>query len=413
MITPNVHMLLYADDICIMNDSVGRLQNQLNTLSKYCSENGLLVNLSKTKVVVFRNGGRLRQNERFYFNGQKLEFVTYYKYLGIIFSSRLLWSNALSTLAAQAEKSIFMLKRMFVKIGDVPVSLSMDLFDKIVAPVLLYGAEMWGTQKREAIELVQRKFCKYILKVSYSTPNAAALGELGRLPLSVLYKMKCIKFWLNIVHDLPNVKIKNSMYKMLKGFEENGNQNWASDVKHLLYSHGFGNVWLEQGVGDIETFVCLFKQRLIDISQQNWHDEVNSNTKLALYKTYKENLVYEHYLSKNLYKKYCIALSKFRCCNHQLAVESSRYTNIPEQLRFCKFCKENGTETVENEVHFMLICPLYADIRKLHLECYIDTSYTKEDTFKYIMSREKCITNLAAFVHKGLKIHKVYQENLK
>ena len=26
---PNFHLLMYADDICIVNDSVGRLQNQL------------------------------------------------------------------------------------------------------------------------------------------------------------------------------------------------------------------------------------------------------------------------------------------------------------------------------------------------------------------------------------------------
>ena len=27
---PNVHMLMYADDIAIFNDSIGRLQRQLN-----------------------------------------------------------------------------------------------------------------------------------------------------------------------------------------------------------------------------------------------------------------------------------------------------------------------------------------------------------------------------------------------
>ena len=59
-----------ADDICIANKTVGRLQNQLNVLCTSCKRYGLGVNLSKTKLVNFRNGGPLRCNERFYLNGQ-------------------------------------------------------------------------------------------------------------------------------------------------------------------------------------------------------------------------------------------------------------------------------------------------------------------------------------------------------
>ena len=63
---PDFHMLMYADDICIVNDTVGRIQNQLNGLITSCCKYG--VNLAKTKVVVFRNGGSLGGNERFYLN---------------------------------------------------------------------------------------------------------------------------------------------------------------------------------------------------------------------------------------------------------------------------------------------------------------------------------------------------------
>ena len=96
-------LLMYADDICMINDSVGRLQTQLNVLSVFCRQYGLSVNLSKTKIVVFRNGGPLRRCERFYFDGAQLQSVSHYKYLGIIFSSRFCWSVPLQTLAAQAD----------------------------------------------------------------------------------------------------------------------------------------------------------------------------------------------------------------------------------------------------------------------------------------------------------------------
>ena len=44
------------------------------------------VNLEKTNIIVFRNGGIINRNEMWYFNGKQLKRVTYYKYLGLVFS---------------------------------------------------------------------------------------------------------------------------------------------------------------------------------------------------------------------------------------------------------------------------------------------------------------------------------------
>ena len=57
------------------------------------------VNLTKTQVIVFRNGGKTSKSERFTYKSNTVEIVTYYCY-----SSRNTGSKALSTLAAQAEK---------------------------------------------------------------------------------------------------------------------------------------------------------------------------------------------------------------------------------------------------------------------------------------------------------------------
>ena len=43
-------------------------------------------------------------------------------------------------------------------------------------------------------------------------------------------------------------------------------------------------------------------------------------------------------------------------------METGRYSRpqIPLNERFCKFC---NTNSVENEIHFLMLCPLYSDIR--------------------------------------------------
>ena len=55
-------MLLYADDIVFFSNTAEELQSSLDLLSDYCKRWKLKVNVSKTKVMVFRKGGILPRN---------------------------------------------------------------------------------------------------------------------------------------------------------------------------------------------------------------------------------------------------------------------------------------------------------------------------------------------------------------
>ena len=69
---PDVTMLLYADDLVIVGDHIGRIQKLLNTLSEVCNKWGLQVNMSKTKSKIFRNGGIIKQDQVLYFKDKKV-----------------------------------------------------------------------------------------------------------------------------------------------------------------------------------------------------------------------------------------------------------------------------------------------------------------------------------------------------
>ena len=354
---PNVHMLMYADDIAIFNDSIGRLQRQLNVLGDFCGKYMLHVNLSKTNVIVFRNGGIIRGNEKLYFNGIQVEPCTYYKYLGIMFSSSLKWSIPLQTIAQQSNKAILVVRNIQRLCGSVPVDVCFKLFDKIIAPILLYGSEIWGYEFRKDIEAVHVKFCKYVLGVARNTPNCAALGECGRLPLSVLYMTRCIKYWIRIIQLYNHARYPKCCY-ILYQLDIAGRHTCATDVKNMLYRFGFGTVWLSQGAGNVELFLCMFKQRVSDISRQEWSSNITSLSKLDTYCTFKSLLEPERYLyCTNIYV-HRKALAKLRCSNHNLAIEKLRGT-IDRGNRHCKYCLNlKNTYVVEDEYHFIMSCPL-------------------------------------------------------
>ena len=104
-------MLLY---ITCFSDTVVRLQQLIDLIDEFCKSVGMKLNLSKTKIIVFRNGGIVKQIEKWYFEGVEIETVSIYKYLGLYFTPKLIWTKMKELLAKQAQKaaaSIFKFQR--------------------------------------------------------------------------------------------------------------------------------------------------------------------------------------------------------------------------------------------------------------------------------------------------------------
>ena len=61
----------------------------------------------RLKNLIFRKGGRIPRDLVFIYDGEPLEIVKAFKYLGIVFTAGSLFSEAQNTLAGQAQKDAF------------------------------------------------------------------------------------------------------------------------------------------------------------------------------------------------------------------------------------------------------------------------------------------------------------------
>ena len=77
----------------------------------------LAVNLEKSKVIMFRNGGFLAEREKWYYGQNRLEVVNTYKYLGLTFSTRLSFRTGLEEYAVKAKKCAIELVLTLRKLG--------------------------------------------------------------------------------------------------------------------------------------------------------------------------------------------------------------------------------------------------------------------------------------------------------
>lgn len=191
------------------------------------------------------------------------------------------------TLAGQALKAVFTLNRYLYNFTCLNPSHYLDLFDKLVSPILSYGSEVWGFHKAISIETVHLQFCKRTLGVKQSTQNDFIYGELGRVDFQTQRYLHIIKYWLKVARSDDNKYIKTVYRMMLNDMEQRPmKQNWASAVKNLLSRLGFLDVWLSQGVEHISAFLAALKLRLHDIFKQDWHARIENSSRARCYLTF-------------------------------------------------------------------------------------------------------------------------------
>ena len=90
---PDVLTLMFADDVASFSDTLAHLQKLIDLIVQFCKLVGMELNLDKTKIIVFRNGGPLRLAEKWFLNGTPIEIVSFYKYLGVYFTPKLIWTK--------------------------------------------------------------------------------------------------------------------------------------------------------------------------------------------------------------------------------------------------------------------------------------------------------------------------------
>jgi hypothetical protein len=88
-----INLLIYADDIILMERSPHDLENQLRILKDFFSNMGMTVNTDKNKVMIIKSN-KIPYDTLVYENNN-LEEVTSYKYLGIDIHHKLNWNYSI------------------------------------------------------------------------------------------------------------------------------------------------------------------------------------------------------------------------------------------------------------------------------------------------------------------------------
>ena len=132
-----IQALMFADDIATVAETAWKLQTQINRIYEFCESTGMQLNLDKSKIMVFRNGGPLRHYESWFYNERPIEVVPFYRYLCSFFTPKLCWTKTKDTLAKQAKKVMGTIFRYQKYFGYFIHTEAFKRFDTVVKPILM------------------------------------------------------------------------------------------------------------------------------------------------------------------------------------------------------------------------------------------------------------------------------------
>jgi hypothetical protein len=348
----SISILLYADDIALIAKSEIDLQKMLDTLHEWCKKWRVLINTEKSKCLHFRKPRLPRTQFNYHVGNNTLDVVTEYKYLGVIFDEMLSFKSHCEAIGKAASRAFGGLINKIHGITDFGFKSYEKLVFNCVVPVMDYCSSIWGYKTYQQIDNVHNRSMRYYLGVHRYAPIAALSGDLGWVPSRYRRWLNMLRFWnrlINFDSDRITKLVFDQDYMLC-------NNNWCSEIKSIMTSLDLSHAYYSRSIIDLQTAELKLKT----LYSRQWIETVQNTPKLRTYKLFKCNFNTEDYVLFNLSKYERSIIAQFRCGILPLRVETGRYIGEPLNDRLCRLCNDS---CVENEVHFLLNCPKYNEIR--------------------------------------------------
>ena len=249
----HVQAFSYADDIVLIYTGVkpiATMQKALDTLSEKCEELGLKVNAKKSKVMTIdplankRNFDKIHDkiritNPQFTIglgvDKKPIETVKSYKYLGVLFTNKLNWSDRIDVIQKAAFKKMNLLKIMANKDYGVHTPILINYVNTI-ANAVEYGALALNVgnitvARRNKLASIIPSALKIALGLPRCANNEATLIESGMIPTKCRIEQYSINKLAKIIHNTKETNkhplldtVHNTVGKVKEYVHRNGEE---------------------------------------------------------------------------------------------------------------------------------------------------------------------------------------------
>lgn len=338
-----IFCLSYADDLVLIAETPEELQEMLKVLNRYANRKRLTVNVDKSKVMRFAPGSRV-SNVRWTYNGEQLEEVRTFKYLGYVFQINGGSSSHVQEMVSAAKRSVSQTWSIAQRKFTNNFAIRDQMFRSIVLPTMTYACEITGFAEHKDIEIQARKYYRWTLALQQSTRNAVVYDETKTYPVWITTGFRAMQYEERS-RESPCEILRVCVQQVQEG---EGNNRLIMDREGFCNRGGWSGASVSEMVVGGWTCSMALKHRQMMVC-----DQLNG-VKIA-------HLRYAHircpglpiYLKRN---RHIQLIARFRCENEERGRDHWR------SEKQCRICKK-AEETLEHMAKEC--CPWIGPVRRM------------------------------------------------
>jgi hypothetical protein len=338
----NIKLLAYADDIVLLASDKLSLKKMLQAFELYCSKWNLEVNLSKSKIIVFRNGGRLSRHEKWWFRNEEVDVTSQYKYLGMNLTPRLSFAAHFREKSSKAKLALNSFNSIIFN-KKIPFASKMKIFEAVARSITCYGAQIWGSRIYESVESVQRYFIKKVFGLPRNAPDHSLYLETG---LSLVF-LHTLQMQLNFVSRCkklsqdryPRFLLEEVIRKKVYIFKDWEELRRVYDVSIMDF--------FEERV-NAKVIIAKIRQKITD----GWRTRLFASRSRILHPVLQTFTEY-------IYSKHDSTVISWLLRARAELMYLNKYSTA-NGITICSMCNMNEEEDV---VHFIARCPILSEFR--------------------------------------------------
>ena len=229
-----------------------------------------------------------------------------------------------------------------------------------------YAAGVWGFKDYPSPQVLQNRMGRFFLGVHRYAPLPATTTEMDWLSMRKLRWLDMLRLFNRIASMMPDRLPKRVLlwdYKM-------NAKGWLGDIKGICEEANIIPPENTMWIYDIDAV----HRKLMLKEREEWKDAAEEMSKLSTYVVIKDFTEIGTLVKSNLPRNHRSLMARLLCGILPLEIEVGRFTDIKQELRFCKLC--NGG-VVEDEIHFLMTCTAMSEARERFIDPIVDTNENK------------------------------------
>ena len=221
--------LLYADDMDKNASTEAKMQRAIDQVSQSCDNYDLTISTKKTEVVHQPAPGKPYNEPTITVNGQKLEVVDKFTYLGSTLSRAVHIDDEITARITMASVAFGRLRANVWERNGIKLDTKLKVYKAVVLPTLLYACETWTVYQRHAKRLnhFHLSCLRKLLKIKWQDkiPDTEVLTKAGMQSMHTVLKLAQLR-WTGHVIRMPDARLPKKVFygELQEGKRSQGGQ---------------------------------------------------------------------------------------------------------------------------------------------------------------------------------------------